>query len=151
VAGVRQKFDERWRDTITSLVVEGQEAGEFGPVDPADFAVALSALLDGFAIQIALEDPTVDAGRAYELTMRFAAMELGFTWVRHHGSGSRGGSRTPARARPGQARSAAARRRIGSRKAGVAAMAGGRIELVALTKALHRHRGGPGRSDRGQR
>jgi AcrR family transcriptional regulator len=69
VAGVRQKFDERWRDTIGSLVVEGQEAGEFGPVDPADFAV---------------EDPIVDAGRAYELTMRFAAMELGFTWVRHH-------------------------------------------------------------------
>jgi BetI-type transcriptional repressor, C-terminal len=64
--------------------VEGQESGEFGPVNPADFAVALSALLDGFAIQIALEDPTVDAGRAYELTMRFAAMELGFSWVRRH-------------------------------------------------------------------
>jgi AcrR family transcriptional regulator len=91
VAGVRQKFDERWRDTITSLVVEGQEAGEFGPVDPADFAVSLSALLDGFAVQIALEDPTVDAGRAYELTMRFAAMELGFTWVRHHRVGDQGG------------------------------------------------------------
>jgi AcrR family transcriptional regulator len=84
VAGVRRKFDERWRDTITSLVVEGQESGEFGPVNPADFAVALSALLDGFAIQIALEDPIVDAGRAYELTMRFAAMELGFSWVRRH-------------------------------------------------------------------
>src|SRR5947207_14638235 len=50
VAVARQKFDERWRDTITSLVVEGQEAGEFGPVSPADFAVTLSALLDGFAI-----------------------------------------------------------------------------------------------------
>ncbi|HSS89084.1 MAG TPA: TetR family transcriptional regulator C-terminal domain-containing protein [Streptosporangiaceae bacterium] len=87
VAGVRQKFDERWRDTITSLVVEGQEAGEFGPVSPADFAVTLSALLDGFAIQIALEDPTVDAGRAFELTMRFAAGELGFTWVPRHRAG----------------------------------------------------------------
>jgi AcrR family transcriptional regulator len=88
VAGVRQKFDERWRDTITSLVVEGQEAGEFGPVSPADFAVTLSALLDGFAIQIALEDPTVDAGRAFELTMRFAAGELGFTWVPRHRTGA---------------------------------------------------------------
>jgi AcrR family transcriptional regulator len=84
VAGVRQKFDERWRDTIASLVVEGQESGEFGPVNPAGFAVTLSALLDGFAIQIALEDPTVDAGRAFELTMRFAASELGFTWVPRH-------------------------------------------------------------------
>ena len=44
---MRQKFDERWRETIASLVVEGQEAGEFGLVDPADFAVTLSALLDG--------------------------------------------------------------------------------------------------------
>ena len=97
VAGVRQKFDERWRDTITSLVVEGQEAGEFGPVSPADFAVTLSALLDGFAIQIALEDPTVDAGRAFELTMRFAAGELGFTWVpRHRTGGQADAGRRPA-------------------------------------------------------
>src|SRR6478752_1523139 len=96
VAGVRQKFDERWRDTITSLVVEGQEAGEFGPVSPADFAVTLSALLDGFAIQIALEDPTVDAGRAFELTMRFAASELGFTWFARHRAGGQADGKRPA-------------------------------------------------------
>ncbi len=97
VAGVRQKFDERWRDTIATLVLEGQEAGEFGPVSPADFAVTLSALLDGFAIQIALEDPTVDAGRAFELTMRFAARELGFTWVpRHRADGQADAARRPA-------------------------------------------------------
>ena len=81
VAGVRQKFDERWRDLICSLVVTGQEAGEFGPVDPVDFAVLLSALLDGSAVQIALADPAVDAPRAYELSMRFAAGQLGFTWT----------------------------------------------------------------------
>ena len=81
VASVRRKFDERWRETISLLVVEGQEVGEFGPVDPADFAVTMSALLDGFAIQIALADPSVDSGRAFELTMRFVARELGFTWV----------------------------------------------------------------------
>jgi len=88
VAGVRRKFDERWRDTIASLVIGGQAAGEFGPVDPAQFAATLSALLDGFAVQIALEDPTVDAGRAFELTMRFAASELGFTWVPRHRVGA---------------------------------------------------------------
>jgi hypothetical protein len=87
VAGVRQKFDERWRETISSMVVEGQAAGEFGPVDPADFAVTLSAMLDGFVILIALEDPTVDAGRAFELSMRFVASELGFTWVRRRRPG----------------------------------------------------------------
>ena len=81
VAGVRQKFDERWRELICSLVVEGQEAGEFGPVDPVDFAVLMSALLDGLAVQIALADPVVDAFRAFELSMRFAAGQLGFAWT----------------------------------------------------------------------
>jgi AcrR family transcriptional regulator len=81
VAGVRQKFDERWRETISSLVLAGQEAGEFGPVDPADFAIALSALLDGLAVQIALGDTEVSPGRAFELSMRFAAKELGFSWA----------------------------------------------------------------------
>ena len=81
VASVRQKFDERWRDLICSLVVAGQEAGEFGPVDPVDFAVLFSALLDGLAVQIALADPVVDASRAFGLAMKSAAAQLGFTWT----------------------------------------------------------------------
>ena len=102
VASVRQKFDERWRDTIASLVTQGQEAGEFGPVDAADFAVTMSSLLDGFAIQIALEDPTVGPGRAFELSMRFAASQLGFTWVPRHPAGNGGAlaGAQPAKARP---------------------------------------------------
>jgi AcrR family transcriptional regulator len=88
VASVRQKFDERWRETISTLVVEGQEAGEFGPVDPAEFTLLFSAMLDGLAVQIALSDPSVDAVKAYELCMRFAASQLGFTWApRHRGKG----------------------------------------------------------------
>ena len=102
VAGVRQRFDERWRDTIASLVTQGQEAGEFGPVDAADFAVTMSSLLDGFAIQIALEDPTVGPGRAFELSMRFAASQLGFTWVPRHPAGNGGAL---AGAQPAKARS----------------------------------------------
>jgi AcrR family transcriptional regulator len=80
VAAVRQKFDERWRETIRSLVLSGQDAGEFRAVDAGDFAVLLSALLDGLAVQVALGDPEVAPARAFELTMRFAATELGFTW-----------------------------------------------------------------------
>ncbi|HUL27876.1 MAG TPA: TetR/AcrR family transcriptional regulator [Streptosporangiaceae bacterium] len=102
VASVRQKFDERWRHTISSLVVGGQAAGEFGPVDPDGFAATLSALLDGFAVQIALEDPTVDAGLAFELIMGYAAGELGFTWVRRHRTGGTGAL---AGARPANAQS----------------------------------------------
>jgi AcrR family transcriptional regulator len=80
VAAVRQKSDERWRETIRSIVLAGQDAGEFASVDADDFAIMLSALLDGLAVQIALEDPQVPPQRAYERAMRFAAGQLGFGW-----------------------------------------------------------------------
>jgi AcrR family transcriptional regulator len=80
VAAVRQKFDERWRDTIRSIVLAGQEAGEFAPVDAEDFAIMLSSLLDGLAVQIALEDAEVPPQRAFELAMRFAVGQLGFAF-----------------------------------------------------------------------
>ena len=80
VASVRQKFDERWREMIISVVLAGQAAGEFGPVNAEDFAVMLTALVDGLAIQIALADPSVGARRAFELGMRFASGQLGFEW-----------------------------------------------------------------------
>jgi AcrR family transcriptional regulator len=85
VAGVRQKSDERWRDVIMALVREGQEAGEFREVDAADFALYLSTMLDGFTIQIALNDPVVDSVRAFELSMRFVADQLGFDWTPSRG------------------------------------------------------------------
>ncbi|HEX9064673.1 MAG TPA: TetR family transcriptional regulator C-terminal domain-containing protein [Streptosporangiaceae bacterium] len=81
VASVREEFDKRWRDVVVSLVTEGQQAGEFTSVDPFPFSVALCALLDGLAIQIALEDPVVDPMSAYELCMRYVGDHLGFPWV----------------------------------------------------------------------
>src|SRR5580704_16587334 len=80
VAAVRQKSDERWRDAIRSIVLAGQEAGEFASVDADDFTITLAGLLDGLAVQIALEDPGVPPQRAYELAMRFAAGQLGFDY-----------------------------------------------------------------------
>src|SRR5579863_9564291 len=81
VAAVRRKFDERWRQTIETTVLAGQDAAEFdASVDAGEFAVTLSALLDGMAVQIALEDPDVTPARAYDLAMRFAAGQLGFSW-----------------------------------------------------------------------
>ena len=61
-------------------MLAGQEAGEFASVDADDFTITLAALLDGLAVQIALEDPEVPARRAYDLAMRFAAGQLGFDW-----------------------------------------------------------------------
>ena len=80
VATVRRKFDERWREEISTIVLSGQDSGEFSAaVDAGEFAVTLSALLDGMAAQIALEDPDVPPSRAYDLAMRYADGQLGFT------------------------------------------------------------------------
>ena len=81
VADLRQRADERWRDLIVSLVRAGQEAGEFRAVDPDNFAVLLSALLDGLAIQIALDDPVIGPQRSFDLSMAFIAEQLGFEWT----------------------------------------------------------------------
>jgi AcrR family transcriptional regulator len=81
VAAVRQKSDERWRETISGLVQAGQQAGEFREVDADAFAIRFSALLDGLAVQIALDDPVVDPVRAFGLSMEFAAEQLGFAWT----------------------------------------------------------------------
>ncbi len=81
VANVREEFDERWREAVVSLVVAGQEAGEFADIDPHPFSIFLCALLDGLAIQIALEDPIVNPINAYELCMLYIADRLGFQWV----------------------------------------------------------------------
>jgi len=89
VAAVRRKFDERWRQAIKAIVLAGQEAGEFTPTDADEFAVTLSALLDGMAVQIALEDPDVPPARAYDLAMRYAAGQLGFEWKPASASGRR--------------------------------------------------------------
>jgi AcrR family transcriptional regulator len=78
VASVRHEFDVRWRHTIRDIIVAGQEAGEFAAIDADDFALTLSALLDGMAVQIALEDPDIPPIRAYDLALAFAAGQLGF-------------------------------------------------------------------------
>jgi AcrR family transcriptional regulator len=100
VAELRRTADERWRDLIVALVRSGQEAGEFRAVDSSDFAVLLSALLDGLAIQIALDDPVVGPERSFELSMAFIAEQLGFTWAggrrgrgKNDGAAGAGGNR----------------------------------------------------------
>ncbi|HET6876477.1 MAG TPA: TetR/AcrR family transcriptional regulator [Jatrophihabitans sp.] len=80
VAAIRQKIDDRSRETIRSLVLAAQAAGEFAAVDADDFAVTLSALLCGFVVPIALEDPTTEPSRAFELSMQYASDRLGFRW-----------------------------------------------------------------------
>jgi AcrR family transcriptional regulator len=80
VARVREEFDARWRSAIARAVIDGQAEGAFGPNDPTEFAIALLALLDGLAVQVALGDPAVDTGFALRTAMGFASRVLGFTW-----------------------------------------------------------------------
>jgi AcrR family transcriptional regulator len=89
----RIELDQRWRDTIAQVVRDGQVAGEIGrSVDADAFAITFSALLDGLSIQVALDDPVVDAERAFAITMAFAAKTLGVGWRPRRAAAS-GGAR----------------------------------------------------------
>ena len=77
LAATRAELDGRWREAIADVVRYGQERGEFGPADPESFAALLASLLDGLAVQIALEDEEVTPARAEALSLAFAERELG--------------------------------------------------------------------------
>jgi len=86
IARDREELDRVWRDVIARTVREGQADGEFGTADPEEFALRLSALIDGLAIQVILEDPTVTPARMRDVCLRAAASELGFTLPRRKNS-----------------------------------------------------------------
>jgi AcrR family transcriptional regulator len=81
VARVREEFDARWRSAISRVVIDGQASGAYGPTDAIEFAIALLALLDGLAVQMALGDPAVSAAFVLRTAMGFASLVLGFTWA----------------------------------------------------------------------
>jgi AcrR family transcriptional regulator len=81
VNAARERLDARWRAVIADVVREGQAAGEFLPVDPDGFAMALGALMDGFAIQLALHDPAVTPARVREHCMALVHERLGLEGV----------------------------------------------------------------------
>ena len=73
----RERLDRRWRDEIAAIVREGQAVGEFGRADAEELALVLGALMDGFAIQVALGDPAVEPGEVREHCMALARAQLG--------------------------------------------------------------------------
>lgn len=80
VARDREALDRRWRQTIVDIVRDGQERGEFAPIDPEDFALRLAVMVDGLAIQVVLGDPAVTAAKMFDICVRMAGAELGFEW-----------------------------------------------------------------------
>ncbi|MFC7263323.1 TetR/AcrR family transcriptional regulator [Streptomyces lutosisoli] len=77
----REELDRRWRDTIADTVRDGQAAGYFRETDADDFALMLSAMLDGLVVPLTLDDPGLKAERATALCMRLCAHELGADWL----------------------------------------------------------------------
>ena len=73
----RERLDRRWRATLADVVREGQAQGEFGPADPDEFALLLGAVMDGFAIQVALGDPDVPPGHVRRECVALAEARLG--------------------------------------------------------------------------
>ena len=74
----REALDRRWRSTIAEIVRDGQRAGEFDSVDADEFALRLSALIDGLVVQVLLGDSEITADRMKEVCLEAAARELGF-------------------------------------------------------------------------
>jgi len=77
LARTRERLDRRWRDALADVIREGQASGEFGGDDADDLALLLGALMDGYAIQLALGDPavTTDLVRRHCLQLAMRGVE----------------------------------------------------------------------------
>jgi AcrR family transcriptional regulator len=105
VARDREVLDRRWRETIAEIVRTGQARGEFAMIDAEDFALRLSVMLDGLAIQVVLDDPDVSPERMFEVCAHMVADGLGFEWPAE----SRKRVKAQARGRPSKSSRPAAR------------------------------------------
>jgi AcrR family transcriptional regulator len=77
LAETRERLDRRWREALAEVIREGQATGEFGGDDADDLALLLGALMDGYAIQLALGDPavTTDLVRRHCLQLAMRGVE----------------------------------------------------------------------------
>jgi AcrR family transcriptional regulator len=72
------RLNRRERSLIADIVKEGQESGEFSSdADPEEFALALSALMDGLGVQVTLGQPDVTPQRMVARCLALASSELG--------------------------------------------------------------------------
>jgi AcrR family transcriptional regulator len=79
IARVRAEEDQRWRTALAEVVSKGLGEGAFrSEVEAETLVRTLFALLDGFMVQLVLDDPGVSRRFAYEESMRFLGRELGF-------------------------------------------------------------------------
>jgi len=90
----REALDRRWRNTIAEIVREGQQRDLFDRDRDADrFALRLAALMDGLALQVVLQDPSVTAIEMRDICIETATRQLAFE------TPAEGASSTPAKGR----------------------------------------------------
>lgn len=73
----REQLDRRWRSALREVIDEGVASGDFRTDDADEATVRLASLMDGLAIQLALEDEGMTPERMRTLWLGAAAMELG--------------------------------------------------------------------------
>jgi AcrR family transcriptional regulator len=72
------RLDRRQRALIADIIRDGQQSGQFSAkVDPDDFALALSGLMDGLGVQVTLGQPDVTPARMLDRCLALASSELG--------------------------------------------------------------------------
>jgi hypothetical protein len=71
---LRQRIDDEFRMMIERVIRAGQASGDFGKLPPADVALTLASIIDGFTIQATLHDEKVTSG--YMLSAFIDAAEL---------------------------------------------------------------------------
>jgi AcrR family transcriptional regulator len=77
LAAERARMDSMFRAALADIVRDGIAEGAFVHVDPDTFALLLSSLIDGLAIQVLLQDPHVSPGVMRTLCRHLAFRELG--------------------------------------------------------------------------
>jgi len=81
VAEVHKESDIRWRTMLTKVIEAGLKTHEFSLIGSLNNTViALAAMFDGFAVNVACHDGTVDPELAFTIAMRFASLSLSFVW-----------------------------------------------------------------------
>ncbi len=74
---LRRVLDSRWRSTLRGVIEQGAAEDAWTCVDPAASALRLASLMDGLAVQVALDDPDVPEERMADLWLAGASAELG--------------------------------------------------------------------------
>ena len=80
LASEREALDRRWRQSIADIIRSGRETGEFPEGEDADdLGRAISALIDGLAVQVLMNDPVMTPKAMQSLCMEISGRLIGFS------------------------------------------------------------------------